>query len=363
MRKLSIQLLLIVLAGCCYVITRFYPIDPMFIETSYSTGWNQAFIQRFSQLTGLIPFSLFECLIYLAVLTLLIAFLYYLFQIIHHPHQRLTLFIKGFLQLMTAFSIGYLIFLLFWGMNYHRASLETSFSLSTTTHSKEELIELYTHLIEMANEVRPLVDENEDGVFKAFTDYRGVFKRASLGYVEASKTYPVLSGNYGDPKPILASNWLNYTNITGIYSPFTAEANVNIATPDSTLLFTTMHEMAHQRGYAHENEANFIAFITCLSHPDADFIYAGYLSALSYTNVALAKVDRETLIQLNEQLDESVRRDLRYVTAFWSQYEGKVEETFQSMNQSYLTFNGVSDGVQSYGRVVDLLLDYYHPIK
>ena len=152
---------------------------------------------------------------------------------------------------------------------------------------------------------------------------------------------------------------MNYTNITGIYSPFTAEANVNVAVPDSTLLFTTMHEMAHQRGYASENEANFIAFLTCIHHPDPDFIYAGYLSALNYTNVALAKVDSESLIELNAQLSDGVRRDMRYLNEFWAQYDGKVEKTFNTMNQTYLTLNGVIDGVQSYGRVVDLLLTYY----
>ncbi|MBQ8993269.1 MAG: DUF3810 domain-containing protein, partial [Turicibacter sp.] len=152
---------------------------------------------------------------------------------------------------------------------------------------------------------------------------------------------------------------MNYTNITGIYSPFTVEANVNIAVPDSTLLFTTMHEMAHQRGYASENEANFIAFITCIHHPDTDFIYSGYLSALRYTNIALSKVNHQVLMTLNEQLNEGVKRDLRYLNEFWSQYEGKVEKTFNTMNQTYLTLNGVSDGVQSYGRVVDLLLAYY----
>ena len=99
--------------------------------------------------------------------------------------------------------------------------------------------------------------------------------------------------------------------------------------------------------------------MTCIHHPDPDFIYAGYLSALNYTNVALAKVDSESLIELNAQLSDGVRRDMRYLNEFWAQYEGKVEETFNSMNQTYLTLNGIKDGVRSYGRVVDLLLAYY----
>ena len=124
-----------------------------------------------------------------------------------------------------------------------------------------------------------------------------------------------------------------------------------------------MHEMAHQRGFASENEANFIAYLTCIAHPDVDFQYSGYLNALSYVNRALALVDRETLITLNEKLSDGVRRDLNDQRDYWKQYEGKVEETFTQMNQTYLKLNGVNDGVQSYGRVVDLLLAYYEPIN
>lgn len=363
MKKFPLQLTLISLAIFAYVLKGFLTFYPEIIERYYSKGLNKWFIQHLSQVTSLIPFSLFECLIYLAVFSLLATFIYTLIQMISHPQRCLAIVGECLLNLMTAFSIGYFIFLLFWGMNYARPSLETDFSFISTPHTKEELIELYDYLIKATNQARSHVNENDHGIFEAFSDYRDIFKRASLGYEEAAKTYRVLAGDYGNPKPIIASKWLNYTNITGIYSPFTAEANVNIAVPDSTLLFTTMHEMAHQRGYASENEANFIAFLTCISHPDVDFIYAGYLSALNYTNVALARVDRETLILLNEQLDAAVRRDLLYLNEFWSQYEGKIEETFQSMNQSYLTFNGVSEGVQSYGRVVDLLLAYYQSTK
>ena len=231
--------------------------------------------------------------------------------------------------------------------------------MASEGHDREELIALYEQLIQQVNEARLNTRENEQGIFIANGSYHDIFKRAPNGYEHAAQTYPVLSGTYGIAKPILASKLMNYTNITGIYSPFTAEANVNVAVPDSTLLFTTMHEMAHQRGYASENEANFIAFLTCIHHPDPDFIYAGYLSALNYTNVALAKVDSESLIELNAQLSDGVRRDMRYLNEFWAQYEGKVEETFNSMNQTYLTLNGIKDGVRSYGRVVDLLLAYY----
>lgn len=332
---------------------------PTLIDTYYSKGINKWWVQKLSQLTALFPFSIFELLIYSAIIVSIAAIILYSKQLIQNHKKWRSLTFRFLLNLLAILSIGYSIFILFWGINYDRPSLEADFLLTSEGHSKEELIALYEQLIQQTNEARTNTRENEQGVFIANGSYHDIFKRAPIGYENAAQTYPVLSGTYGLAKPILASKLMNYTNITGIYSPFTAEANVNVAVPDSTLLFTTMHEMAHQRGYASENEANFIAFLTCIHHTDPDFIYAGYLSALNYTNVALAKVDYESLIQLNEQLSDEVRRDMRYLNEFWAQYEGKVEETFNAMNETYLTLNGVKDGVRSYGRVVDLLLAYY----
>ena len=56
-------------------------------------------------------------------------------------------------------------------------------------------------------------------------------------------------GNYSKAKIILNSKLLSYTNITGIYSPFTGEANINTNQPSTSIPFTILHEMAHQRGY------------------------------------------------------------------------------------------------------------------
>ena len=138
--------------------------------------------------------------------------------------------------------------------------------------------------------------------------------------------------NYATAKPILNSNLLCYTGITGIYSPFTGEANINVQSPDYYIPFTTLHEMAHQRGYASENEANFLAYIAGINHKDYDFKYSSYLLALKYTASALARVDYDTYIGLNSALSEDVLNDLTNSSEFWKQYEGKVSEVSDNMN-------------------------------
>ena len=53
---------------------------------------------------------------------------------------------------------------------------------------------------------------------------------------------------------------------------------------------------------------------------------------------------------------EPVRRDLAERAEHWAQYEGPVQDVSNAANDAYLKANNQSDGMQSYGRMVDLLL-------
>ncbi len=45
-------------------------------------------------------------------------------------------------------------------------------------------------------------------------------------------------------------------------------------------------------------------------------------------------------------------QDLQENNEYWDQYEGKVAEVSNQVNDTYLKLNDQKDGVQSYGRVV-----------
>ena len=76
-------------------------------------------------------------------------------------------------------------------------------------------------------------------------------------------TYPELSGYYPQPKGLLFPAFLSVQNLSGIYSPFTIEANYNSAMVSYNLPFTICHELSHLRGFMQEEEANFItSYIT-----------------------------------------------------------------------------------------------------
>lgn len=332
---------------------------PRQLLTWYSHGVNSITVQWLSRLTGLVPFSIFEWLIYSLMLALIIYIVVSIFKCLDNWRASLRVLGKMFINILSVAALLYAIFILLWGLNYNRPPLADVLELEVSDRSVDDLKALYRLLIERANSARLDVMEDENGIFTANQHYSEIFARAPLGFDAVSESLPALGGRYGLPKAIMISPLMNYTSITGIYSPFTGEANVNVAVPDSTLMFTTLHEMAHQRGIAREDEANFIAFLTSIKHPDADFRYVGYLRALNYTRSALRRVAAQYLPELNALLSDEVIADIMFVNEFWQQFESPIEEIFTQMNESYLRFNGIEEGVGSYGLVVDLLLAYF----
>src|SRR5207248_11260701 len=105
---------------------------------------------------------------------------------------------------------------------------------------------------------------------------------------EAYRAEPLLEGAAAPavpPKPVYFSGLMSRLGISGVYSPFTGEPNYNALQPDFDLPFAVAHEMAHQRGFAREDEANFIAFLVCTKASNAYVRYSGYLGALRVLGV------------------------------------------------------------------------------
>lgn len=359
MKKVTLKLLCLLLIPFALLLHYFFSVYPHASESFYSLNLNKAFIQSLSKITGLFSFSLSELIVFGIIPICLFYIIYTLWRIFNNLDAWHTILLHFLLNSLATFSVLYFLFMSMWGFNYLRPHFAETIGVRMTEHKPSELSELYEYLIVETNALSGQVPRDQDGYMIIDNGYRSVFERAHLGYIEASAIFPSLDGNYGRPKPILTSEVMNYTGIAGIYFPFTGEANVNISMLHVSLPSTTMHEMAHQRGYANEDEANFIAFVTCKLHPDVDFQYSGYLSALSHTGFALAQENPYLFKELNQNLSLYVINDINRNYEFWKQYEGKAEKISSKMNDTYLKINGISDGTKSYGRMVDLLLGYY----
>ena len=123
--------------------------------------------------------------------------------------------------------------------------------------------------------------------------------------------------------------------------------------------FTACHELSHLRGFMQEEEANFIAFLACVESERTDFRYSGYLSGWVYCMNALYRADYGQWQEVRSLLSAEAEPDLAANSAFWDSYEGRISETAATINDTYLQVNAQTDGVNSYDRMVDLIVAYY----
>lgn len=175
-------------------------------------------------------------------------------------------------------------------------------------------------------------------------------------YKNVFDEYPFLEMKYSKAKPIGVSKLFLYFNVSGIYSPFTSEANFNKLVPKFSMPFVISHELSHQIGIAYEDEANFLAYLACYNSNDKYMKYSAAFMGLLYVMSALDKNDdyKKFIASINED----VIRDIKTYYSFWKQYDKLVASVASKINDAYLKANNQKDGVKSYSRVVRLLAYY-----
>ncbi len=350
---------LILLLPFGIILTKISTMFPTFIEKFYSSFLYKIIAKILSWITGILPFSLAELIIISVTALLLWYFIKTILDLYKCKSKRLKILKNFFLNILAAMGLVYFSFQILWGFNYQRLTASKIFELNVRKSSTNELARLCESLVNSSNTLRKKINENKDGVMELPYNKKNVLKTAHLGYDIVSLKYTKLKGNYGSPKPLLLSVPMCYTGITGFYFPFTNEANVNMAEPVSFLPFTTAHEMAHQRGFAKEDEANYISYLVCINHPDVNFQYSGTLAALSYSLNALQKNDAEKYRTLILSCNKGVLNDIKYNQEFWARYSGPIEEINDKINDTYLKSQNQQSGSKSYGEMVDLLLAAY----
>ena len=160
-------------------------------------------------------------------------------------------------------------------------------------------------------------------------------------------------------KPVMLSEPMSYTHITGVYTFFTGEANINVNFPDYTLPYTAAHELAHQRGIAREDEANFLAFLVCIESNDPYIRYSAYVNLYEYVASALASADRQLYLKAASTLPNLVLSEQNAYSNFFEKYrDSTASEISETVNNTFLVMHG-TEGVKSYGMVVDLAVAYY----
>ena len=183
---------------------------------------------------------------------------------------------------------------------------------------------------------------------------------AGMSYMPLWEEYPVFTGSTVPVKRQDLSWYLmSKMGYTGVFVAPTAESTVNPDTYVASLPYTMCHEVAHRCTIAGEDEANFAAFLACEASGDPDFLYSGYYSAFIYCYNALFKADKELAKSLWTEETALLKADCSGANTHYDQYEGKVQDAAQKVNDTYLKAFSEESGVQSYGEVADYLISYF----
>ncbi|HEX3021016.1 MAG TPA: DUF3810 domain-containing protein [Lachnospiraceae bacterium] len=330
-------------------------------EYWFARGIYKLLSQVISAVTGLIPLSIAEIALYSLPIILIYLVFRMVRNLVRNKAARRTLTARYIVNAICTISVCFFLFVILCGTNYYRYPFSTQCKLKIETYTIEELYGLNEELALKANELRTKVTSvDENGVFKLKGDMFEVGKDAEMAMRNLSKQYPVLSGRYSSPKPILLSRYLSYTDTTGIFFGLTMEANVNVDVADYSIPATMCHELAHLRGYMRENEANYIAYLACINSDRIELQYSGVMSALSYASSQLYLQDKDLYFQIRDLFSDDVMKDKLANAEYWDTYHNEVISSISSkLNDTYLKANAQESGEKSYGEMVDLLLADY----
>ena len=327
-------------------------VNPSFVENYYSTGIYQYISTLLRILFGWIPFSIGDLLIFYFIL--------YIFKFIYKLiKNRFKSFLPKVVGITAFASVIYFCFYFLWGLNYFREPLSKNLGYTTSPYSNEELINLSNHLVSKLNESHLRITKSDTIQIVNPYSQKEMYSLARNGYDNLAKELPQFEYTFGTAKSSLMSLLQSYNGTSGYLNPLTGEAHVNSRIPKTGYPTTICHEMAHQIGFAAENEANFIGFLASKENHDIYFQYAAYRMATRYTIFELYKRDPDAYWEIFKKINSGVIKDFKSSSNFWKAYENPFEPIMKKGYNVYLKSNKQSHGVESYNYVVDLLINYF----
>ena len=255
---------------------------------------------------------------------------------------------RWFVQTLWRTAVGlaavFLLFVVLWGANYRRASVETQFGLQDEAVTQADLEALLAELTRVV-QTGAAAPRDEAAALRAV-------REALQGVVlETTHVTPTLPARVKRTWPGLL---ILSGGASGIASPLTLEPHVDGALPAWGRVAVGAHELAHVAGYAGEADADFVSTVAGLRAGDA---FARYAVALRVWQGVVAQVPREVRTAAYAALPEVARQDLAALSAPFQRYR---PPAFLSAWQRrtydrYLKTQGVAAGVRDYSRSVTLL--------
>lgn len=300
---------------------------------------------------GWIPFSVGDILYTIAIIYILRWLFVYRNRILKDTKNWI-------IDVFAAISIGYFAFHVLWAFNYYRLPLHQSLNIEKK-YTTEQLVAFTKQLIAKSNDIHHKITGDDSAMVVMPYTKRELITMTPIGYEKLSKQFPNLEYQPSSLKRSIYSLPLTYMGFSGYLNPFTNEAQIDGLIPEYRYPTTCSHEIAHQLGYAAENEANFIGSMAAMHHEDVYFQYSGYTFALAHCLSDLYMRDPKMQEELMKTVNVGILKNYDEARQFWESYQNPSEVFFKHTYSSYLKANNQVGGIESYNYVVALLVNYY----
>ncbi len=262
------------------------------------------------------------------------------------------------LQAVHFISVLYFLFHLLWGMNYYRLPLHEKMNIEKD-YSEIKLITFTEKIIAKTNAIHYQITKNKTLKVTIPYSQNTILKLSQNGYNNLEKEYSFFKYDISSKKKSLMSLPLTYMGFAGYLNPFTNEAQVNYKLPMVSFPNVVCHEMAHQMGYASESECNFIGFLAGIKNDDSYFKYSAYSNALHYCLENIAMKNEAKFNELKTKVNLGILANYKENEFFWKQYDTIIDKGFHAFYDQFLKINQQKDGIESYSKFVNLLVNFY----
>jgi hypothetical protein len=308
------------------------------IERAYSNGAYPAWEHVAFALTGPLPWSLGDA----AALAGAAAIVWQIAIFARRGSSRRVSLPALLLNCAVVVALYALWFELSWGWNYARAPLETRVRFEPTRVTTSAAAALRSRAMSQMNALAAAAHARADQPLDLTA-----LQAAWLPAVQ--RAGDEWMPNVGSAKPTLADPFMLATGTSGFINPLT----LNVALASDLLWFERpfdlAHEWSHDAAYAREDEANYLAIVTCLRSPEPAVRYSGWFELFLYLPQKRHYAHREFAPLVWRDFAALRARNARHINVMLARW------SWRTYN-AYLKSNRIASGIANYDEVTRLML-------
>ena len=325
------------------LILSYFKNNPRIVEEYYSEFIYQYIFKFYSMLFSGFSIAIGDLLVLLALISSIIYFIFFF-----------RFKINDFINVFAVISITIFLFYSLWGLNYFKTPLLSKLDIGEIKY--ESLQTTLDRLIDDVNEAHLILGDEDSTLENLEFDKEKIISELKLDNI---KKFDKISTTKFAKKSIIPKIFL-YQGVSGYINPFTLEAIVVEEIPSIDFSITVLHEQAHQLGYAAEEDANFLAFISSINNQDPLIKYSGYVFGLSYLLNEIQINHNDDLSSFTDKINSGIIEDINSRRKFWQKYSNNIINSLQNiLYDFYLKSNNQKAGIASYSRIVNHIINYY----